>query len=328
MSLVRTLAKVAIGVAVAKGVKNMSSGRRDGVARGPRANELGGLGGFLGGGGAPSGSPLGGMLSQIAGGGMGGGMGGAPGAANPGTGHRIGSGAGGQGGAAMGAGMRAGADTSHLDPQGAGAGTATGHGHAAAGGGMDDILRRIGGAGGAGGIAGMLGSALSGSGGRGGSGGLGGLLGQLGGGRGMAAGAGAGGLGALLNQALQGGGTEPEEAPTREQEQAAGVLLAAMIQAAKADGHIDEDEQARILEQVGDVTPDEEAFVRAEMERPVDARALASRVPEGLEAQTYLMSLLAIDVDTPDEARYLTELREALGLGEDEAERIEQQLHA
>ena len=327
MSLVRTLAKVAIGVAVAKGVKNMSSGRRDGVSRGPRANELGGLGGFLGGGGAPSGSPLGGMLSQIAGGGMGG----APGAANPGTGHRIGSGAGSQGGAAMGAGMRPGADTSHLDPQGAGAGTATGHGHAAAGGGMDDILRRIGGAGGAGGLAGMLGSALSGSGGRGGSGGLGGLLGQLGG-RGAAAGAGAGagagGLGALLNQALQDGGTEPDEPPTREQEQAAGVLLAAMIQAAKADGHIDEDERSRILEQVGDATPDEEAFVRAEMERPVDARALAARVPAGLEAQTYLMSMLAIDADTPEEARYLSELREALRLGEDEAREIEQQLHA
>ena len=327
MSLVRTLAKVAIGVAVAKGVKDMTSNRNDGVSRGPRAGELGGLGGLLGGGGAPAGSPLGGMLSQIAGGGMGA----APGAPSPGTGHRIGggAGAGGQGGAAMGAGMRPGADTSGLDPLGAGAGTATGHGHAASGGGMDDILRRIGGAGGAGGIAAMLGQALSG-GGRGGasSGGLGDLLSGLGGGRGMGAGAAGGGFGTLLNQSLRGGGTEPEAEPTRAQEEAAGVLLAAMIQAAKADGHVDAEEQARILGQVGDVTPDEEAFVRAEMERPVDARALAARVPEGMGAQVYLMSLLAIDVDTPEEARYLRELREALGLGEAEADDIERQLRS
>ncbi len=283
MSLVRTLAKVAIGVAVAKGVKSMSSGRNDGVGRGPRPGELGGLGGLLGGGGR-GGSPLGGMLSQM--------MGGGQGAPNAGAGHRMGGGAGARPG----------------------------------GGGLLDQF------GGSGGIGSMLGGALSGGTqtGSGASGGLGGLLQQLGGGRSMggaaAAGAGAGGLGALLNQALQGGGTEPEQTPTAEQEDAAGVLLAAMIQAAKADGRIDDEERSRILEQVGDATPEEVAFVRSEMERDVDARALAARVPRGLEAQAYLMSLLAIDVDTPEEARYLQELREALGLDAGEARRIEETL--
>ena len=315
MSLVRTLAKVAIGVAVAKGVKSMTADRNDGVARGPRAGELGGMGGLGGllGGGGGSGSPLGGMLGRMAGGGMAG----TPGAASPGTGHRIGSGTA-PGGSAMGAGLQPGADTTHLDPTGAGHGTAAGAGRSGSGG-IDDILRQIGGAGGAGGIGAALGRALSGG---GGSGGLGGLLSQLGGGH--ASGAGAGGLGLPLNQSLERGGAEPEQPPTREQEDAAGVLLAAMIQAAKADGHIDEDEQSRILEQVADVTPDEAAFVRAEMEREVDARALAARVPAGLEAQTYLMSLLAIDVDTPEEARYLAELRTALDLDESEARRIEE----
>lgn len=327
MSLVRMLAKVAIGVAVAKGVQTMSAGRDDGVSRGPRSGELGGLGGFLGGGRAPAGSPLGGFLSQIAGGGMGA----ASGAPNPGTGTPYGR-ASSPGGSAMGAGMRPGADTAQLDPHGVRAGTGAGASAAGAGG-LGGLLAQFGGAGG---LSSMLGGALSGGArsGSGASGGIGGLLSQLGGGRSVdgtaggasAAGAETGGLGALLNQSLQGGGIEPEQPPTPEQEDAAGVMLAAMIQAAKADGDVDEDEQSRILDQLGDVSPDEEAFVRAEMDRPVDARALAERVPAGLEEQVYLMSAMAIDVDTDEERRYMEELQGALKLSAEQLRRVEEML--
>ena len=65
MSLVRTLAKVAIGVAVAKGVSAAMRDRNDGVQRGPRTGELGGLGGLASGGGLPAGSPLAGMLGRV-----------------------------------------------------------------------------------------------------------------------------------------------------------------------------------------------------------------------------------------------------------------------
>ena len=50
------------------------------------------------------------------------------------------------------------------------------------------------------------------------------------------------------------------------------------------------------------------------MAAPVDPEALAKEVPKGLESQVYLMSLLAIDLDHEDEARYLDRLARALNL--------------
>lgn len=47
--------------------------------------------------------------------------------------------------------------------------------------------------------------------------------------------------------------------------------------------------------QVGDVSKEKMAFVNAVMDAPVDPKALAREVPDGAEAQTYMMSLIAID---------------------------------
>ena len=88
-----------------------------------------------------------------------------------------------------------------------------------------------------------------------------------------------------------------------------------MIQAAKSDGRIDDAEKQRLLGHLGDsLDDDERQFIREQMAAPVDARALAGEVPKGLEAQVYLMSLLAIDFDNEDEARYLRDLAQAMGL--------------
>jgi len=66
MSLMKTLAKVAVGVAVAKGAKSMMQRSAQGGAG--QAGGLGGLlGGLAGGGGAASGG-LGGLLGSLAGG--------------------------------------------------------------------------------------------------------------------------------------------------------------------------------------------------------------------------------------------------------------------
>ena len=298
MSLVRTLAKVAMGVAVAKGVNHMMRNQNDGVHRGPRQGELGGLGGAATGGGLPAGSPLAGMLNRAMDGMRGG---------TPGTGMTGAS----AGGSALGAGMRPGADHSHTDPTGMGAGRGSA-------GGLGELIGSLGGGrpggtgAGLGALAGALGGALSGQGGS--RGGLGALLGG---------GAAGGGLGALLNQALQGGGTEPQRTPSPEEEDAAKVLLAAMIQAMKADGHIDSDERQRLMEVLGDVDGEERRFVEQEMERPVDAEALARRVPKGMERQVYTASALSIDPDTEEERRYLSDLRRALGLPDSEAREAE-----
>jgi len=50
------------------------------------------------------------------------------------------------------------------------------------------------------------------------------------------------------------------------------------------------------------------------MQRPVDVDALVAEVPEGLGPQVYLMSVLAIDLDSQAEAQYLHSLAQGLAL--------------
>lgn len=175
------------------------------------------------------------------------------------------------------------------------------------------------------------------------SGGLGGLLDQLsGGGSAARTGQSGGGLGDLLGGLLGGAaaGTlaskgsqksndasfgellndsltsraEPEIAPTPDQNALAGLLLRAMIQAAKADGKIDDAEKDRLMGELGDLDDEERQFVREQMAAPVDAQALARDVPQGLGPQVYMMSVMAIDFDSQEEAQYLHKLAQALGL--------------
>ncbi len=57
------------------------------------------------------------------------------------------------------------------------------------------------------------------------------------------------------------------------------------------------------------------------MAAPVDAEALARDVPKGLEKQVYTMSVMAIDFDNQNEARYLRDLAQAMGLNGDQVSR-------
>ena len=65
---------------------------------------------------------------------------------------------------------------------------------------------------------------------------------------------------------------------------------------------------------MGDATPAEVQAVNAELARPVDVDGLAKMVPQGMEAQVYLASLSAIDLDQQAEAQYLHALAQALEL--------------
>ena len=174
-----------------------------------------------------------------------------------------------------------------------------------------------GGAGGAGGmdlqsmLGGLMGGGQQQEGGEGGGllsgaggAGLAGLLAMAGG----AAAASGQGVGGLLDQF-----NTAETAP--EAEEAAGLMLRAMIQAAKADGDIDEAEKAKILETIGeDADADDIAFVQQQLAAPVDVQALADATPEAQKMQVYSMSLMSIRVDTQAEAAYLDQLAGALGL--------------
>lgn len=146
--------------------------------------------------------------------------------------------------------------------------------------------------------------------------GLGGLLNAMTG----AAAAGAGAMGNLMNAMTAG---TPAEAVTEEN---AKLMIRAMIQAAKADGAIDEAERATILSHLGDASPEELAFIKAELDAPVDPVALAKDVADTARLQVYASSLMVMTVDTEAEKAYLRNLATALHLDAASVERVHAQM--
>jgi uncharacterized membrane protein YebE (DUF533 family) len=95
------------------------------------------------------------------------------------------------------------------------------------------------------------------------------------------------------------------------------ALLIAMIQASKADGYIDPDEQARIFDKLDAVELDAEskAFVLEEMRKPMDLdRVVGLAESPEVAMELYAASLMAIDPDHPAEKGYLDMLAARLGL--------------
>jgi uncharacterized membrane protein YebE (DUF533 family) len=98
------------------------------------------------------------------------------------------------------------------------------------------------------------------------------------------------------------------------------VLVRAMIAAAKADGHVDADEQQRLFAEVEQRGLDAEAkaFVFDLLSQPVDLGSITNAVvtPEQ-GAEVYLASRLAINPDVPAERAYLDALATRLKLPAD-----------
>ena len=172
-------------------------------------------------------------------------------------------------------------------------------------------------------------AAQAGAGGGGLPGGLGDIMSQIGGGASGGQPGGLGGLGGLLGglaeaksgNAGQGTSLEdllsqdnPPEEP--EEDAAGGLMIRAMIMAARADGEIDDTEKAKLLDTIGQGSSQEEmAFVQQAMQEPVSAETLAADTPKGLETQVYAMSVMAVEPDNRQEAQYLHNLASALGIG-------------
>lgn len=176
-------------------------------------------------------------------------------------------------------------------------------------------------------------------------GGLGALAGALLGG-GVAAAKGALGgsalsmLGALAINALQkklsaqSSGT-PEEALesslSKEQIEAMSssdtekLIVQAMINAAKADGQLDQSEMDKIMGKAGEdgLTEEERQFIRDELNQPLNLDKLVSSVPNQIVAtQVYAASLFALDIDTEAEKSYLRQLAQALHLDTDAVKKL------
>jgi len=176
--------------------------------------------------------------------------------------------------------------------------------------------------GGSGGLGDMLGGLLGGknatssSDAQGGK--LGNLLNNLGGNDNKS---GNNGLGDLLSSTLAGKRVDT----TPSEEEKAMILLKAMIQAAKSDGKMDAEENAKIIQHIGEVSQEEIDFVKKELDAPLDLEGLIKITPRGMEQQVYLMSLLAINLDSNEEAHYLDKLAQGLGINHQMANAIHQQ---
>jgi len=310
MNLVKTLAKVAMGVMVARGVGKMMRGGGSAQTNSPSSQSGGGLGG------------LGGLL------------GGRSGSSNT---RQSGGGIGGSDG--VGGLSRGNSQSNTQTDTGFGQSSQTGQ----AGGGLGGLLEGLtkGGLGNSnqsgqsgGGLADILGSVLGGK--SGGSGGLGDLLESLGGATRSSAGqssnrqiqdsapsASSGSLGDLLNQAF--GGQHSAE-PQPDQNAQAELMLRGMLNAAKSDGKFDQAEQQKIMEHLGNIGQEELAFIKHEMAQPLDVDAFVRSVPRGMEQQVYVMSLLGIELDSRAEAQYLDSLARGFGLSQAQANAIHQQV--
>lgn len=190
-------------------------------------------------------------------------------------------------------------------------------------GGLQDMLGQLGAAGAAGGAPGGLGDLIgqftdggqnSANPAQGGLGGLGALLGGLAGARG----GGAGSLEALLGQ------DNPVDEP--DPEETARLMMRAMIQAARADGDIDPDEKAKLLDALRDGDPSDMEAVQSILTEPVSPQNLAAETPKGLETQVYTMALNAINPDNQAEAEFLHTLADGLSIQPDTVNQIHKEL--
>lgn len=105
-------------------------------------------------------------------------------------------------------------------------------------------------------------------------------------------------------------------------EEQAKLMIRAMIQAAKADGEIDQAEQSAILDRLGDISDEERAFVQAELRKPSDLHGLVQDAGAAGREQIYATSLAAIRVDNAAEAAYLRQLAGGLGLSDAQRDAI------
>ena len=146
-------------------------------------------------------------------------------------------------------------------------------------------------------------------------------------------------LGALASQAYQNwrSGQAPAQAPFASPQQATAIeprflpaaapasdgqpfelaLIRAMVAAAKADGHIDTEEQRRIFARVEQVGLDAEskAFIFDVLASPIgvsDVAAFATTQEQA--AELYLVSRLTVEPDEPTERAYLEALAHRLKL--------------
>lgn len=125
---------------------------------------------------------------------------------------------------------------------------------------------------------------------------------------------------------------QPLEQLQGQAEQQRGLeILQAMIMAARADGHIDADEQALLSQEIEKLGPDAElqAWLKQQFESPLDAAALARQADSPQAArEIYLVSAVIIDDQNPMERAWLDQLSGALQLPKELTQELDRQVLA
>ncbi|MCG9230645.1 tellurite resistance TerB family protein [Vibrio diabolicus] len=107
------------------------------------------------------------------------------------------------------------------------------------------------------------------------------------------------------------------------------LILKAMIGAAKADGHVDEEEMARIEQALADMGADEHVrqLVQQELNKPLDPAEIANQATSPQQAsEIYLASLIVADEQNFMEKAYLQELAKQLQLSPEVTQQLEVQV--
>jgi len=107
------------------------------------------------------------------------------------------------------------------------------------------------------------------------------------------------------------------------------LLLDAMIGAARADGHVDEQEHQAIITKLNElgIDSDTNQLIETALLKPLDPAALAARVTSVEKAcEVYLISYSVIDVDHFMEKAYLDELEKHLNLPPELVTQLKQQV--
>lgn len=106
-----------------------------------------------------------------------------------------------------------------------------------------------------------------------------------------------------------------------EAQQRSVTLLTAMIAAAKADGHVGDEEIAEINKQIKNLglEGDTAKIIQEELEKPLDIAVIAALAEgeEGKAAEIYLVSAVVTDKENAKERQYLDDLAKAMKIPEE-----------
>lgn len=100
------------------------------------------------------------------------------------------------------------------------------------------------------------------------------------------------------------------------------AIIRAIVQVARADGHVDEEEKEALLDLLDDANEDERSILVNALSEPVDASRVAADTPSHAAQEVYAAAAMIAERNNDKEQAYLSELAEALHLDAQDRTRI------